>query len=144
MKSYFFTFVSAACVLFTVFMAISFPFAYYFSGPSLGLNISLGFLIAALAAALFQFLWFTEAVIKKMRYPLRLLGFFFTFGATLFAIGWLGNWFPHSLEAIGLFFVIFAVIFALTSLGYTIYFRRSAGSYDKALAAYRKQQERDA
>ena len=40
--------------------------------------------------------------------------------------------------------MIFFIISALSTIGYNAYFRRAAGSYEQALARYRKQQSTQA
>ena len=60
----------------------------------------------------------------------------------LFACGWFGNWFPHEIEVVASFFITFLAIFALAAVGYGIYFKKTAGSYDAALARYREQNRR--
>lgn len=131
------------CVLFTVFMLASLPMAYYFANltgtDTQGLTISLTLLIACAGFAFLQGLWFSGFIIKKLAYPLRLTGFAITAAVMLFACGWFGGWFPHDIEVVASFLLEFVAIFALFTIGYGIYFKKTAGSYDKALERYREQ-----
>ena len=89
-----------------------------------------------------QGFWFSGLILKKLAYPLRLTGFAVTSAGMLFACGWFGNWFPHEIEVVASFFITFLAIFALAAVGYGIYFKKTAGSYDAALARYREQNRR--
>ena len=127
-----------ASVIFTVMMAMSLPFAYWFAGPSEGLNISVGLLAAALLASLLQGFWFSGVVLKRTRYAVRLAGFALTCAPLIYLCGWLSGWFPRRIDATVTFFVIFLVLFVAISIGYTVYYRKTAGSYERALARYRE------
>ena len=134
MKPFLKQFVLGTCVMFTIFMTLSLPMAYYYAGLSgadtQGLTITL------------TLLWFSGLIFKKLAYPLRLTGFAVTSAGMLFACGWFGNWFPHEIEVVASFFITFLAIFALAAVGYGIYFKKTAGSYDAALARYREQNRR--
>lgn len=137
-----------ACVLFTIFMLLSLPMAFYFAGLSgsdtQGLTITLSLFIGCGGVAFLQGFWFSGLIIKKLAYALRLAGFAVTAAALLFACGWLGNWFPHEIEVVASFLMIFIAIFAIATIGYGIYFKKTAGSYDAALARYRDAHAKDA
>lgn len=139
MKRFFGRAIVSACVLFTAIMILSLPFAYVFAGPSEGLNMSAGMLVAALAAALLQGFWFSGVFVKRMRYAARLAGFALTAAPAIYLCGWFAGWFPQEIEYAVSFFAIFLVIFAAVSVGYTIHFKRVAGGYQEALEAYRRQ-----
>lgn len=130
-----------ACATFTIFMTLSLVSAYIFVGPNEGLSITLGLLLVSIIAASFQGLWFTEGLIKNMRYPYRLLGFAASFAPVLFVIAWFLGWFPLNPGSIIMFFLIFFMIFGAMALGYTLYYKKTAGSYEEALKQYRKKNE---
>ena len=142
MKAFLKQFVLGTCVIFTIFMTLSLPMAYYYAGLSgadtQGLTITLTLLIACIGFSFLQGFWFSGLIIKKLAYPLRLTGFAITGAGTLFACGWFGNWFPHEIEVVVSFFITFLAIFAIATIGYGIYFKKTAGSYDAALARYRE------
>ena len=145
MKAFLKQFVLTTCVMFTLFMLMSLPPAYYFAGASgadtSGLTIALTLFITCVGFAFLQGFWFSGLIIKKLAYPLRLTGFAVTSAAMLFACGWFGNWFPHEIEVVASFLITFIAIFALATAGYGIYFKKTAGSYDAALARYRKERK---
>lgn len=138
MKRFFARVLVSACVVFTVIMMASLPFAYIYAGPSEGLDMSVGMLVAALVAALLQGFWFSGFVLKRMRYATRLAGFALTAAPLIFACGWFAGWFPPRIESAVSFFIVFLAIFAFVSVGYTLYFKKVAGGYQEALEAYRK------
>lgn len=129
-----------ACVAFTVMMTVSLIIGYATIGPNDGLNLALSILIASVIAAVLQGLWFSGIFIKRLRYSLRILGFAVMLLPSLFACGWFGEWFPHSLESAGLFVVIFVVLLAVITAGYGVYFTKTVGSYEQALEKYREEQ----
>lgn len=141
MKKVFLYSVIGTCVVFTVMMTISLIVAYCTIGPNDGLNLALSLLIASVATAVLQGVWFSGAFIKKMRYAFRMLGFAIMLLPSLFACGWFGGWFPQRLEAAGLFAVIFFVLLAVITIGYGIYFKKTVGSYEQAMKKYREAQE---
>ena len=132
MKPFLKQFVLGTCVMFTIFMTLSLPTAYYYAGLSgadtQGLTITLTLLVACIGFSFLQGFWFSGLILKKLAYPLRLTGF--------------ANWFPHEIEVVASFFITFLAIFALAAVGYGIYFKKTAGSYDAALARYREQNRR--
>lgn len=142
MKAFLKQFALGTCVIFTIFMTLSLPMAYYYAGLSgadtQGLTITLTLLIACICFSFLQGFWFSGLIIKKLAYPLRLTGFAITGAGTLFACGWFGNWFPHEIEVVVSFFITFLAIFTIATIGYGIYFKKTAGSYDAALARYRE------
>ena len=142
MKAFLKQFALGTCVIFTIFMTLSLPMAYYYAGLSgadtQGLTITLTLLIACICFSFLQGFWFSGLIIKKLAYPLRRTGFAITGAGMLFACGWFGNWFPHEIEVVVSFFITFLAIFAIATIGYGIYFKKTAGSYDAALARYRE------
>ncbi|BDE95915.1 hypothetical protein [Raoultibacter timonensis] len=138
MKRFFGRVVVTACVVFTAIMVASLPFAYAFAGPSGGLDMSVGMLVAAFAAALLQGFWFSGLILKRMRYAVRLAGFALTAAPAIYLCGWFAGWFPRDIEYAVSFFAIFLVLFAVISIGYTVHFKRVAGGYQEALEAYRR------
>ena len=114
-----------ACITFTVAMALWCTAGLIFAGPVEGIVITLSLLAAALALCALQAFWFTEAVIGRLSYPARIAGFGLTGLPALVLCAALGGWF-------------YLVTLAAITAGYTIYYRRTAGSFDAALARYRE------
>lgn len=131
----------AGCAIYTASNVISLPLGYAFAGPSEGLDIASSLLVGSLAMGLLQGLWFSEAVFKKLNYAVRLIGFALTGMSALLACGWFGNWFPHEPGVVVTFAAIFLIIFFAILGGYTIYYKKTAGSYQAALDKYREEQQ---
>lgn len=131
---------NAFCIMFTVLMGCFLVMGYVFAGPSYGLNLTASLLAAALGLAALQALWFTNALFMQLAYPARIAGFGVC-GLPLIALcAWLGQWIPAEVgvSAWVAFVVIYLAILAGMTIGYTIHFKKTAGSYDAALERYRE------
>ena len=129
-------------IFFTLAMIACLALGYAFAGPSYGLNLTLSMLITTIGIGVLQALWFSGVVVKKLTYPARIVCFGITAFPVLVASAYVGAWLPTDRpEVWGLFVVIFFVILTLMTAGYTLYFRKTVGSYEQALARYRIQQE---
>lgn len=132
-----------ACVMFTIFMLIGSLIAIAFTGPQQGLIMTLTLMLAAIAFAFLQSLWFTDKLIKHLTYPLRIFGFGVTAFAVLLGCAWLGSWFPMDNPGAWITFTaIYLVILVLCCIGYQIYFKRTVGSFDEALRHYHEKMGR--
>ncbi len=135
--------VLGACVMFTLFMTVGTVTAIAFIGPQYGLVMTLSLLLAAVAFALLQALWFTDRIIHQLAYPVRIMGFGVTGFAVLVLCAWVGAWFPFSdVGAWATFAAIFLVTLGVFCLGYQIHFKRTVGSFDAALRAYHERMRR--
>lgn len=133
----------AACIMFTVVMAWFLAMGYLFAGPSYGLNITASLYGAAIGMAVLQAFWFTGAVFKKLAYPARIAGFGTCLLPVLALCALGGQWFPvDTLGAWIGFVVVYLFILAGMTAGYTVYYKKTAGGYDEALARYREQNRR--
>lgn len=93
--------------------------------------------------AALQSIWFTGALIKKLPYPARIAGFGACLLPVLALCAWLGQWLPaEDPGAWASFVVIYLFILAGMTAGYTVYYKKTAGGYDEALARYREQNRR--
>ncbi|MEG0375424.1 MAG: DUF3021 family protein, partial [Raoultibacter sp.] len=99
---------------------------------------------AGLVAAALQGFWFSGVWMKRTRYAFRLAGFAITCAPAMLACGWFAGWIPQKIEFVGSFLLIFFIIFAIVSIGYTVYFKKTAGTYQQALEKYRLQTEKKA
>ena len=134
---------SGACIMFTIVMLWFTGMGYLFAGPSYGLNLTLSVFGAAAGMAVLQALWFSEAVFKKLAYPARIAGFGACGLPALALCAWAGSWFPlDNPGAWAAFAIMYLFILAGITAGYTVYFKKTAGSYDEALERYRKQNRR--
>ena len=131
----------ASCVMFSVIMAWFLVMGYLFAGPSYGLNLTASLMAASLGMAVLQTLWFSEAVFKRLAYPARIAGFGACGLPVIGACAWLGRWMPSEVGPGGAaaFVVAYLLILAATSAAYALYYKKAAGSYDEALARYRRE-----
>ncbi len=98
-------------------------------------------LIVSSLGALLQLVAFTDRVIKKARYSLRLLVFALPFLALLALNAYLFRWFPPEGGYWLTFVLIFLAVFAGMSVGFEIYYRAMGKKYDGLLGQYRKQRD---
>ena len=132
---------SAACIMFTIVMLWFTGMGYLFAGPSYGLNLTMSVFGAALGMAALQALWFTGAVFRKLAYPARIAGFGACGLPVLALCAWAGPWFPLDDPGVwAAFALVYLFILAGVTAGYTIYFKKTAGGYDQALARYREKE----
>ena len=127
-----------ACVIFTAAMALWCTAGLIFAGPVEGVVITLSLLLACALMTALQVLCFTDAVVRCLAYPARIAGFGLTALPVLAACATLGRWFPVDNAGAWITFVaIYLVTMAAITAGYTLHYRRTAGSFDAALARYR-------
>ena len=81
---------------------------------------------------------FTEAVIKKMRYSLRLLVFSIPLYAILAAFAVIFRWFPGNIYTWLLFTLLFFVIFGAMNVAFEIYTRVTGKKLNECLNAYNR------
>lgn len=131
------------CAFFTICMTACLALGYAFAGPSYGLNLTASILAAALGMGVLQAFWFSEAAFKKLVYTARTAGFGLTALPVLVGCVWLGKWLPIDMPAAwAAFVVVYLLVLASMTAGYAVYFKKTAGSYDEALARYREQNRR--
>lgn len=128
------------CVVFTAAMALWCVIGLAFAGPVEGIVITLSLLGACAALCALQAFWFTGAVLARVSYPARIAGFGITALPVLALCAAAGGWFPIDSAGAWITFVsIYLVTLASVTAGYTLHYRRTVGSFDAALARYRKE-----
>lgn len=98
-------------------------------------------LIISAIGTFLQFLAFTDRVIKKMRYTIRMVIFAVPFLALITVNAYFFNWFPLDKAHWLTFIVIFLIVFAGMTVGFEIYYHAMGKKYDGLLGQYRKQRE---
>lgn len=127
----------STCVMFTVFMALLTAIALVLAGPRYGLVYTVTLMVAVFVLAVLQFIWFSDCLIKRLAYALRILGFGLCAFAALVVCALLGSWVPvDNPYAWVTFTLIYLVILGLMCIGYQVYFKKTCGSYDAALQRY--------
>ena len=107
-------------------------------------NYLFSFLLLSLAGGVLQIVAFTELVIKRLRYTLRLFVFAVPYLAVLSAIAAGFGWLPAAQPgAWALFFLIFLAVLLTMTLGFELYYRISGKKYDGLLGQYRASRTRD-
>ena len=96
------------------------------------------------AGGVLQIVAFTELVIKRLRYTLRLFVFAVPYLAVLSAIAAGFGWLPAAQPgAWALFSLIFLAVLLTMTLGFELYYRISGKKYDGLLGQYRASRTRD-
>ena len=116
-------------------------FLYVIIGSFFGLtSIEFSFIwqaiVIAAITAILQYIAFTEDVIKKMRYSLRLLLFALPLYTILAAFAIIFRWFPANIYAWLTFTLIFLVIFGAMNAAFEIYTRVTGKKLNECLNAY--------
>ncbi len=143
MKEYVKRIALSACVMFTIFMAFWCLAALLFSGPEYGLIVTLSVLAASVAFAILRGIWFTDKVIRKLAYTLRIFGFGITSFFLLSLCAWIGSWFPLDDPWAWLTFAsIFLAFLVIFCFAYQIHFKRTVGNFDAALQQYHERMGR--
>jgi len=93
--------------------------------------------IAAITAII-QYIAFTEDVIKKMRYSLRLVVFSIPLYAILAAFAVIFRWFPANIYTWLTFTLIFLVIFGAMNAAFEIYTKVTGKKLNESLNAYNR------
>lgn len=128
-------------LVYTASMFLYMVFLWLFrASPDLLTMFSL-FLVSVLASFI-QFLAFTEHIIKRLRYSLRLVLFVALFLPALTGCAVLCRWFPTDRPgAWFLFLGIFLGIFLVFTAGFELYYHLTGRKYDGILGQYKKQRE---
>ena len=99
-------------------------------------------LIVSSVGTFIQFFAFSDRIIKKMHYTIRMIVFTVLFFIMLALNAIYFEWFPIENSIFWLTFVgIFLVIFIVMIIGFEIYYRAMGKKYDGLLGQYRKHKE---
>lgn len=133
-----------ACVYFTIAMALWLIVGFVFAGPVEGVVVSTSILAACLLMALLQSLWFTDRVMKRPGYPLRILGFGVSGIVALGACAWLGGWMPRDVpEAWITFVAIYLLLLALFTILFSFIYRKKVAKYSHALNRFKARESEE-
>ena len=133
---------SAAALMFAGSVIICAIVMLFTGETSIPIPMLASLLIVSAAGTFFQFLAFTDRIIKKMRYTMRMIVFAVPFAALLAANAWFFRWFPMENTINWMIFSgIFLVVFIGGTIAFEIYFHTMGKKYDGLLGQYRKQRE---
>lgn len=130
------------CFSFTGFSLMYIICALAMGERTVEIKSLLSILLIACVGCLFQFVCFSDNVIKRMRYSARLLLFAAVFLPTVIGAALLFQWFPPQSGLSWILFIsIFVIGFVVITLGFEIYFRMTGKKYDGLLGQYKKERE---
>lgn len=133
-------FKTSTCIAFTASVVI-YSLIALLSGAKAVAIATLGQLLFTSAlCTLLQGIFFSELLIKKMRYNLRLLCSLPAYFAAILGCALLFHWFPlGNWRAWLSFSVLFIVLFAAVIAGFEVYFRFTGRKYDDLLRRYHQE-----
>lgn len=133
-----------ACMFFTATVIIYMAVSFFTGGENISLSTLLGLLIVSTGATFVQFLCFTDNIIKKLKYSLRLLLFVVLYFPFLAGCAFLFKWFPTQYAGAWIMFgAIFIVFFVVFTICFEIYFKFTGKKYDGILGQYIKEREKN-
>lgn len=113
-----------------------------FTGESaVPISVLASILIVSAIGAFLQYFAFTDRIIKKMRYTIRVIVFAIPFFMLLAANAYFFRWFSLNTMHWMAFVAIFLIIFVVMTVGFEIYYHALGKKYDGLLGQYRKQKE---
>lgn len=127
------------CISFTLSVVIYTAVSACYGVFQISAAIVFELLALSVAGCVLQVLVFTNLVMKKMRYSLRMLLFFVPFLLILTGFAVAFEWFPMEyLSAWLMFFGIFVVFFILSTLVFELVFYAAGKKYNGLLGEYKK------
>ena len=92
----------------------------------------------ATITGILHYIAFTESVIKKMRYSIRLIVFSLPLYTIIAAFALIFKWFPSTLYTWILFTVFFLIVFGVLTAAFEIYTKITGKKYNESLEAYNR------
>lgn len=132
---------TSASLLFSGSVILCIMIRLFLGKAEIPIPMLLSLLIVSAVGTFIQLLAFSNLIIKKMRYSLRMILFVVLFFALLTANAVFFQWFPSEMGGWLAFTGIFLVVFIGMTTGFEIYFRVTGRKYDGLLGQYRQQRE---
>jgi len=133
---------TAAALMFSASVLLCAVISLMMGENSIPIPTLASLLVVSAIGTFLQFLAFTNHIIKRMRYTLRMVVFAIPFFALLAANAWFFRWFLMESPTPWLIFAgIYAVVFVGGTTAFEIYYRAMGKKYDGLLGQYRKQKE---
>lgn len=132
------------CLLFTGTVILSIIIGLFFDTKAIEISMLLSILLISAIGTFIQFLAFTDFILKKTKYSIRIVIFVIPFSLLLFGCALIFNWFPT--EYMGSWIIsigIFVLAFIGITVGYEVYFRITGKKYDGILGQYKKSKDDD-
>ena len=133
---------SAAALMFSASIVLCVVVLLFLGETHVPIPMIASLLVVSAVGTFLQMLAFSDRIIKRMRYTLRLLLFAAPFLALLAGNAWFFHWF-HVEDALHwlVFASIYLVVFVGGTISFEIYFSLMGKKYDGLLGQYRKQKE---
>jgi len=133
---------TAAALMFSASVVLCVVIMLFTGADAVPIPVLGSLLIVSMGGTFLQLLAFTDHIIKKMRYTVRMIVFVIPFLALLMANAYFFRWFPMEEAMYWLMFVgVFLVVFVGGSIAFEVYFYVMGKKYDGLLGQYRKQKE---
>lgn len=133
-----------SCISFSLSVIIYTVVSACFQAQQISVLIIFELLALSVVGCVLQLFVFTDIVLKKMRYSLRMLLFFVPFLLILTGFAVVFEWFPiEYLSAWLLFFGIFLSFFILSTLIFELIFYAAGKRYDGLLGEYKKKKVKE-
>jgi len=133
---------STAGLMFSGSVIVCAVIMLFFGNDSIPIIVLTSMLIISFAGTFLQHLAFTDRIIKKLPYSLRMAVFAIPFFALLAVNAWFFNWFPVAETIHWLTFTtVYLVVFIGGTISFEIYFHLMGKKYDGLLGQYRRQKE---
>lgn len=133
---------TAAALMFSASVILCSVTLLFMGENSMPIPTLASLLIVTLIGTSLQLLAFTDRIIKKMRYSIRMIVFAMPFLALLAANAWFFRWFLVESTSHWLIFAgIYLVVFLGGTISFEVYFHATGKKYDGLLGQYRKQRE---
>jgi len=135
---------SAAALIFSASVIICAIIMIFLGETMISITVLASLLIVSGIGTFLQQLAFTDNIIKKMHYSLRMIVFAIPFFLLLAANAWFFQWFIADDSTLWLLFSgIYLVVFIGGTVSFEIYFHFMGKKYDGLLGQYRKQRDLD-
>ena len=95
-------------------------------------------IVVAITVSILQYIAFTEDVIKKMKYSLRLVTFSLPLYLILSAYAIIFRWFPININTWLMFTLIFLTIFGAFIFAFALYTKVTGKKFNESLDAYNR------
>jgi len=133
---------TAAALMFSASIFLCAIIMLFMGETSIPISIIASLAIVSGVGMFLQHLAFTDRIIKKMRYTMRIIVFAIPFLALLAANAWFFQWFYVGNMSYWLAFAaIYLIVFIGGTVSFEIYYRTMGRKYDGLLGQYRKQKE---
>jgi len=134
---------TAAALMFSASVVLCTVILFLTGADAVPIPVLASMLLVSMGGTFLQLLAFTDRIIKKLRYTLRMVVFAVPFLALLAANAYFFRWFPTENTMYWLTFIgVFLVVFLGGTAAFEIYFHVMGKKYDGLLGQYRKQKDR--